>query len=106
MMGNTNPQDFAVLTLYEWFKDNKAEFIARNAELEFKDSGHGSAYVRLETKAYLAELSAWDHASCLDIQIIDIKLEENSYPHTGECESKRIFENHLKEFIKWFHSAE
>ena len=78
MMGNTNPQDFAVLTLYEWFKDNKAEFIARNAELEFKDSGHGSAYVRLETKAYLAELSAWDHASCLDKKHCLLDCNENN----------------------------
>ncbi len=105
-MEDTAQQKFAVHVLYEWFKDKKEEFVARSTELEFKDSGHGSAYVRLETKAYLAEVTAWDHASCLDIQIIDLKKDESTFPHTGECESKKIFVSHLKGFDKWFQQAE
>jgi len=58
IMGRMNSDNFAVRTLYEWFKHNKAKFIDKGAEIEFKDSGHGSAYVRLVTKSYLAELSA------------------------------------------------
>lgn len=105
-MEDTTTQKFAVHVLYEWFKDKKEEFISRSAELEFKDSGHGSAYVRLETKAYLAEVSVWDHASCLDIQIMDLRNDKSTFPHTGECESKEIFESHLKDFEKWFRHAE
>jgi len=105
-MEDTTTQKFAVHVLYEWFKGKKEELIAKNAELEFKDSGYGSAYIRIETKAYLAELSTWDHASCLDIQIINLKTDESTFPHAGECESKEIFENHLKDFEKWFQHAE
>ena len=99
-------QSFAVHTLYEWFKNNTESFVARGIDLEFKDSGRGSAYVRLETKTHISELAVWDHASCLDIQIIDAKSEETRFPHTGECESKKLLENHLNEFVEWLQSVE
>ncbi len=92
----------AVALLYEWFQENKEVFISLGEELEFKDSGRGSAYVRLESKSSLMELCAWDHATCLDIQIIDIATEESSYPHTGSCQSLNEFEAHLKKFMSWF----
>jgi hypothetical protein len=106
MMDSTKSNDFAVSVLYEWFNENKANYIARGAEIEFKDTGHGSACVRLETKRHLADISVWDHASCLDIQVMDVNSEESDFPHTGECESKAEFKHYLKEFIKWFQSVE
>jgi hypothetical protein len=106
MMKNTKSHDFAVRTLYEWFTENREDFIARGVELEFKDTGRGSAYVRLETKGHLAELVAWDHASCLDIQVMDVNTKQSNYPHTGECESKSAFKYHLKEFINWLQDVE
>ncbi len=92
----------AVALLYKWFQSNTDLFIRAGAELEFRDSGHGSAYVRLETKTYMMELCAWDHATCLNVQIIDIKTEESSFPHEGSCDSIEMFEQHLNEFIEWF----
>ena len=91
-----------VAVLYSWFRENRELFISSGAELEFRDSGHGSGYVRLETDFYMMELCAWDHASCLDIQIIEVKSEESSFPHTGDCESINEFKNHLNEFLVWF----
>jgi len=91
-----------VAALYSWFQENKEFFIANVSELEFKDTGRGSGYVRLETDFYLMELCAWDHAICLDIQIVEVKSEESSFPHTGNCESISEFETHLNEFLAWF----
>jgi hypothetical protein len=42
--------------------------------------------VRLESERYLAEICSWDHASCLDIQIIELGTKESIFPHVGECE--------------------
>ncbi len=91
----------AIAILYEWFQENKGLFISLETELEFRDSGHGSACVRLESKTHLVELCAWDHASCLDIQIIEKATEESVYPHTGSCESIMEFKGYLNDFIVW-----
>lgn len=91
-----------VAVLYSWFQANKELFISIGSELEFKDSGRGSGYVRLETESYLIELAAWDRAICLDIQFIEVKSEETHFPHTGYCESIEEFENQLNEFLVWF----
>ncbi len=91
-----------VNTLYSWFQDNKELFISCGAELEFKDTGRNSAYVRLETISHMMELCAWDHACCLDIQIVEIESEKSIFPHTGDCESINEFKEHLKTFIIWF----
>ena len=91
-----------VAVLCSWFQENKDFFISSGSELEFKDSGRESGYVRLETQSYLMELCAWDHAICLDIQIIEIKSEQSTFLHAGDCESIKEFENHLNEFLVWF----
>lgn len=93
---------YAVPFLKSWFHKHKDLFKNHDVVSEFKDSGHGSAYVRLEMDRYLAELCTWDHASCLDIQIIDLGSEESVFPHVGECETKFEFENQLSKFIEWF----
>lgn len=92
----------SVAVLYSWFQKNKDLFVAGGAELEFRDSGHGSAYVRLETASHLAELCAWDHEKCLDIQVIDIQSEESKFPHSGSCDSMQEFEEHLGQFLTWY----
>ena len=94
-----------VAVLYSWFQEYKELFVTSGAELDFKDSGRGSGCVRLETDVYLMELSAWDHAFCLDIQIIEVKSEESSFHHSGGCESIDEFKQHLNEFLIWFKGA-
>ena len=103
--GDNLNKEYAVSDLYKWFKENQSYFYSKEAEIEFKDSGRNSAFVRIETKAYLAELSAWDHASCLDIQIIEIDSDKTTFPHTGVCESKTVFQSHLHNFLLWFESV-
>ena len=101
MLNNYN----AVSRLYEWFNENKYHFLFANTELEFRDSGHGSAYVRLETKSYLSELCVWDHALCLNARCLDIEKETDIYLHEGSCESIEAFETQLQGFLAWFKSV-
>jgi len=104
-MNDSNNQ-YAVTELYDWFKINKKLFMSYDAEIEFRDSGHGSAYVRLETQKYMYEVIVWDHASCLNSQILEIKSEQSTFLHEGSCESIKSFKEYLKEFINYFNKNE
>ena len=84
-------------TLHSWFNKNK-EYLASNCnELEFKDSGRGSACINLETKKYIISICAWDHAYCLDIEVLDLKTEQSNFLHVGSCASILEFKEYLKE---------
>lgn len=90
-----------VAALYGWFNENKDYLLSSCSELEFKDSGRGSACVNLETETYIISVCAWDHACCLDIQVMEVKSEEISFPHMGDCPSIEEFKGHLKDFGNW-----
>lgn len=90
--------------LYSWFQENNELFVASCTKLEFKDTGRGSGRVLLESEFYIMDLCAWNHAICLDIQILEVESEESSFPHTGDCETIIEFKNHLNEFLVWFKS--
>lgn len=92
----------SVAILYAWFHENKQMFISCCAQLEFKDSGRGSAYVRLETDFHIMELCAWDNLFCLDIQIIEIETENSNFLHMGACESLDELKEHLNRFVAFF----
>jgi len=97
--------NYAVSTLQMWFEKNQPVFKSRKTDSAFKDSGHGSANVQLDTGIYLVDISAWNHASCLDIQIFDIKTDQSVFPHIGDCASKAEFDGFLEELISWYKSA-
>ena len=48
------------------------------------------------------EICAWDHAFCLDIQVVDVKSGESRFPRAGNCESLQAFRQYLDEFLVWF----
>ncbi|RYY02078.1 MAG: hypothetical protein EOO53_15250 [Gammaproteobacteria bacterium] len=91
-----------VAILYTWFHENKQMFISCGAQLEFKDSGRDSAYVRFETDFHIMELCAWNHSFCLDIQITEIETENSEFLHAGSCESLEEFKEHLIRFFELF----
>ena len=93
---------FAVAALRVWFEANRDRFAQSGASSEYKDSGYRSASVRLETKTHLIEACAWDHASCLDTQILSLETGESLFPHVGHCDSKSEFESHLQYLIDWY----
>jgi hypothetical protein len=92
---------YAVSELEGWFKANEKLF-AKAGVVGYNDSGKGSANVRIETEQYLIDIVAWDHAACLDIQILDIKTEESTFSHVGDCEDRSDFLKHLHLFAEWF----
>ncbi|MEE9343727.1 MAG: hypothetical protein V3V12_08860 [Gammaproteobacteria bacterium] len=102
-MKDTN-DSYAVKTLEAWYQAQLGEFKEQCVSNKFKDSGHGSASVQLETSKYIIDVSAWNHASCLDIQILEIESEESTFPTVGDCETKIIFEKHLESFMRWFNN--
>ena len=98
-------QDLAVSSAYKWFKDNVDLFRSKSSEMEFKDSGSGLAYVRVDTVDFMSELNIKDKGFRLEIERIDRNTHETSFPYTGECETLAEFEKCLAEFIEWFEAA-
>lgn len=92
---------YAVSELERWFNTHE-EFFWKAGAVEYKDSGRGSARVVIETEQYLIDICAWDHASCLDIQILEIETEASTFPHVGDCGTKSEFSNYLNLFTEWF----
>jgi len=98
-------QDFAVSTLYTWFKENADKFKAKDAQLEYRESGHGLGFVTIDTPFYLSELIVEDKKSRLDIEHINRDTDESIFPRLGKCESAEEFEKGLADFIEWFDEA-
>lgn len=98
-------QQSAVSTLYQWFKDNMDLFKSKNSQTEFRDSGRGQAYVRVDTADFMTEISVWDENYRLNSEIIDLDKDETTFPHTGDCETQEKYEQQLKEFIEWFEKS-
>ena len=92
---------FAVSVLQGWFNANQEYFTETKMVSEFKDSGQNSACINLESDSHIMQLCAWDHASCLDIQILEIASEKSTFPHTGDCKNKIEFESELNDFLEW-----
>lgn len=92
---------YAVGELYSWFKANQDYFLSCGMDIEFKDTGENSASVNLESSKHIVQLCAWDHASCLDIQILDVASEESIFPHAGECKTQTEFVAELSKFLDW-----
>jgi hypothetical protein len=95
-------QNYAVATLKKWFELNSPLFHSYGTIAEYKESDRGSANVQIDTGKYLIDVCAWNHASCLDIQTIDIETEKSEFPHVGDCCSKQEFEQHLQDLIRWY----
>jgi hypothetical protein len=90
---------YAVAHLNAWFEENRQFYAQYTTGAHFKDSGRGSASVRLETPRYFIEVCVWDHASCLDVQILNVETGESVFPYVGHCESKSEFENRLNNVV-------
>lgn len=94
-------QEFAVKALTVWYQENLDVLKKIFNSVEIINSGHDSVGVKLESGQYLVDISAWNHASCLDIQILEVESEESNFLHVGDCNSKEEFEIHLGKFMEW-----
>jgi hypothetical protein len=92
---------YAVALLKDWFQEHHGLFNSKKIKSELKDTGHGSALVRFESTKYMAEVCVWDHASCMDAQILEISTEKSTFPHVGECTTRTEFESELSKFLDW-----
>lgn len=90
-----------VRILKSWFEHNQELFCLKCNEIKFTDTGHGSAYVDLDTDFYISRITAWDHAICLNMEIINIETEETTVMAEGACLSIAEFEVKLSKYLKW-----
>lgn len=95
---------YAVALLKSWFQKQEGVFDNHKMKSEFKDAGNGSASVRLESARYLAEICVWDHASCMDVEILEVHTEKSTFQHVGECKTRFEFEGELSKFLDWLKS--
>ena len=98
-------QKTAVSILYKWFKENIDTFKAQDAEIEFKDSGQGEGYVRVDTVKHMSDLSVKDKKFYLLLEMIDRETDESTYPHTTDCKTQEEFEKQLQLYLEWFNKV-
>jgi len=95
-------KEYAVVTHKEWYLINKSLFESLGAATKYTDTGRGSATLEIDTDKHIMQVTAWNHASCLNIEILDIKSEVSNYITEGACEDKAIFDQHLQNYLAWF----
>jgi hypothetical protein len=59
-----------------------------------------------ETPQFLIDISAWDNASCLDIEALNATTEETEFCVTGPCEDDGALFKRLEEFLRWIEVRE
>jgi hypothetical protein len=98
-------QSYGVSALHSWFEENQSVLSEYGFSSELQTASNGSARVRLESERHVAEVCAWDHASCLDIQLLSVETEESIFPHVGPCDTRLEFEEHLRGVVSWAKQA-
>lgn len=75
------------------------------AEIEFdpKPREHGACNYRFWLDKYLIDISAWDHAFCLDILVLlnDESTEEPVWSAVGACDTVEGFEARFAQLVRW-----
>lgn len=92
--------------LRSWATELEADAKRVGFELEMGDRGKLLLRVTLLSETHAVDICAWDNASCLDIQVLDLKSEESTFPTVGPCHDQREFCEHLKSLRHWIMSAE
>jgi len=99
-------QPLAVDILYKWFKDNANTFSNEDGvQMEFRDSGNGAGFVRVDTYAFMSDIQVKDKDYRIEIERINRDTDEVTFPYAGTCDSQAEFDKQLAEFIAWFESA-
>ncbi len=95
------PELTPIACLHNWFKKNQELFSAKCILVNFKNTGHGSAYIDLDTEFYISRITAWDHAICLNIEIIEIETEQSLHQAEGACDTIYEFQDKLGAYLSW-----
>jgi len=82
-------EELPITILYNWFSENSSSIWKHCTELEFRDSGKGSASIDFSTEHYLFEICVWNHNCSLDIGVINSITEESEYPTVGSNKSTK-----------------
>jgi hypothetical protein len=97
---------YAVDFLKSWFQEHRNFFETYKIKSEYKDTNHGSARLTLESTRYMAQVCVWDHASSMDVEILELSTEKCTFPHVGECKTRFEFESELTKFLDWVKNEE
>jgi len=62
--------------------------------------------VWFETPKYLIDISAWDHACCLDILVLNKETGGTDYIVCGECDGTAGLTQRLGAFLYWLNANE
>ena len=101
---STSTELNAVIMLEKWFSQNKGEFQLHCSLVELKNINNESIQIKLENKRYLIDICGWNHELCLNIEILEIKTEINTFMYSGHCNSTDAFQTQLANFINWFNN--
>ncbi|HEX4910865.1 MAG TPA: hypothetical protein VFV64_08885, partial [Permianibacter sp.] len=72
-----NEQSYAVEALRKWYAEHKYFFDSQSIATEWREVRGVSAGVNIDSPMYVAQVTAWDHASCLDVFVADIRTDRD-----------------------------
>jgi hypothetical protein len=98
----TSPTDFVA----EWVTTHLEALGGFNHKFRRCEGRSRKFCGEFETPKYLVQISAWDHACCLDILAVHKETGRPDYSVQGDCEGEAGLAQRLSAFLHWLNASE
>jgi hypothetical protein len=84
-----------------WITAHRNEIGGTQQKFAWREEYSRAFCTEFETRKYLIQFCAWDHACCLDILTLNKATGETDYIVAGECEGVTGLTQRLDAFLHW-----
>lgn len=78
----------------------RVDWAGIGVESDWRPAGHGAQCVEFWTEHSVVQIVAWDHAYCLDVEILDARTSHGTYLCFGPCDTAQKFQATLNEALR------
>ena len=96
------PTDFVAA----WITTHRNEIGGTQLKFAWREEHSRAFCAEFETMKYLIQFCAWDHACCLDIQVLNKVTGGDDYIVAGECNNVEGLLERLNTFLHWLNINE
>ena len=87
-----------------WLAVNQRRIGSAPIEFERKDSPAKILTALFQTQRYLISFCTWDHASALEIQVLNASTGKSEFLSDGPCADHASLTQRLEAFMQWLES--
>lgn len=84
-----------------WITTHRSEIGGTQISFAWREEYSRAFCAEFETHKYLINISAWDHACCLDILAVNKTTGHEDYISTGDCDGVAGLSGRLETFLHW-----